>query len=178
MAPPTSGSILPLAAIGAGFVIATTVRTAIVFSATPRGLPATAAGYNEASVGLGSRIGMIVSTVVVAQVATASVDSRLAGSQDLEEATAAFQRILVALGTPGFGPAAEGTSMAERAAFASGYLDGIVVTLLASGLLGLVGAALAWLLIGPRDPLRTVFDLQDERATPVIRDVEAGFPSA
>jgi MFS family permease len=158
--------IVPLAAIGAGFVIATTVRTAIVFSATPRGLPATAAGYNEASVGLGSRIGMIVSTVVVAEVATASVSSRSAGSPDLAQTLAAFQRVLVALGTPGFGPATAATTMADRGVFASAYLDGVIVAILASGIAGLAGAALAWVLIGRRDPLRTVFDLRDERTVP------------
>jgi DHA2 family multidrug resistance protein-like MFS transporter len=155
--------ILPLAAIGAGFVIATTVRTAIVFSATPRGLPATAAGYNEASVGLGSRIGIIASTLLVANMATESVRSRLTGSPDLERAVGDFDRLLVALGTPGFGPATEATTLAERAVFASAYLDGVVVALVVSGVLGLIGAAFSWFLIGPRDPLRTVFDMQDER---------------
>ena len=36
--------ILPFALIGAGFVIATTVRTAIIFASMPRRLPASAAG--------------------------------------------------------------------------------------------------------------------------------------
>jgi MFS family permease len=155
--------VLPLAAIGAGFVIATTVRTAIVFSATPRGLPATAAGYNEASVGLGSRIGIIGSTLVVAGVATTSLRDRLAGSADLESTVGTFEKILVALGTPGFGPTTAGTTPAEAALFGAAYLDGAVVVFLASGVVGLVGAALAYLLIGPRDPLRTVFDLREER---------------
>ena len=42
--------VLPLVLIGAGFVIATTVRTAIIFASVPRGLPATAAAMNEASI--------------------------------------------------------------------------------------------------------------------------------
>ncbi|HEU0245225.1 MAG TPA: MFS transporter, partial [Candidatus Limnocylindrales bacterium] len=37
------GFVLPLVIIGGGFVIATTVRTAIIFASVPRGLPATAA---------------------------------------------------------------------------------------------------------------------------------------
>ena len=41
--------VLPLVLIGAGFVVATTVRTAIIFASVPRGLPATAAALNEAS---------------------------------------------------------------------------------------------------------------------------------
>jgi hypothetical protein len=55
--------------IGAGFVVATTVRTAIIFASVPDGLPATAAALNESSVAVGSRIGTVVFTALVAQVA-------------------------------------------------------------------------------------------------------------
>jgi hypothetical protein len=37
------------------------------------------------------------------------------------------------------------------------------VALVISGVVGLIGAALAWVLVGQRDPLETVFDMQDER---------------
>ena len=47
------GFVLPLVLIGGGFVIATTVRTAIIFASVPRGLPATAAAMNEASIQVG-----------------------------------------------------------------------------------------------------------------------------
>ena len=56
--------VLPFTLVGAGFVIATTVRTAIIFASVPRGLPASAAAFNEASVGVGSRIGTAVATVL------------------------------------------------------------------------------------------------------------------
>ena len=38
-----AGFIVPCLAVGVGFVIATTVRTAIIFAGVPGGLPATAA---------------------------------------------------------------------------------------------------------------------------------------
>jgi len=44
--------IQPFLLIGAGFVIATTVRTAIIFASVPRDLPASAAALNEASIGM------------------------------------------------------------------------------------------------------------------------------
>ena len=34
-----------------------------------------------------------------------------------------------------------------------------------SGVIGILGAILAWFLVGKRDPLHTVFDMQDERDT-------------
>ena len=46
--------VVPCLLIGAGFVIATTVRTAIIFASVPRGLPATAAALNEASISVGT----------------------------------------------------------------------------------------------------------------------------
>ena len=60
IAGPGTGYVLfvfPLLFIGVGFVIATTVRTAIIFASVPRGLPATAAALNEASIAVGNRIG-------------------------------------------------------------------------------------------------------------------------
>ena len=59
--------VLPCLLIGAGFVIATTVRTAIIFASVPSGLPATAAALNEASISVGSRIGVVIVTALVAQ---------------------------------------------------------------------------------------------------------------
>ena len=70
------GFILPCLLIGAGFVIATTVRTAIIFASVPRGLPATAAAVNEASISIGSRIGVVVVTALVAQFARPRTPTR------------------------------------------------------------------------------------------------------
>src|SRR5690606_10770172 len=64
--------ILPFLLIGAGFVIATTVRTAIIFASIPKGLPASAAALNEASIGMGSRVGIVVAAVLTTQTALES----------------------------------------------------------------------------------------------------------
>jgi DHA2 family multidrug resistance protein-like MFS transporter len=172
--------IVPLALIGAGFVVATTVRTAIVFAATPRGLPASAAGYNEASVGLGSRVGTIAATLVVTSVSLDWLRQHLAGAPDASATVEQFRSILLALGLPGFGDLIAGASLQDRVAFASAYLVGVDVTLLVSGLLGVAGAVLAWFLIGRRDPLRTVFEMQEERDGPAAPHPSSreGAPSA
>ena len=67
--------VLPLLLIGAGFVVGTTVRTAIIFASVPRGLPATAAALNEASIAVGNRIGIVLVTAIVAGVALATYDA-------------------------------------------------------------------------------------------------------
>lgn len=161
--------IVPLALIGAGFVLSTTVRTAVVFASTPRGLPASAAAINEASVSLGSRIGIVGATTVVALTALESARSRVAGLPDAEALVDEFGGVLVALGTPGYGSAIQGVALQKLPAYATAYIDGVVVALVASGVIGIAGAVLAWFLTGRRDPLHTVFDLQDERETTVSK---------
>ena len=75
------GFAISFVLIGAGFVIATTVRTAIIFASVPRGLPATAAALNEASVSLGSRAALVVVTVIVTALALDTYAASLAHDQ-------------------------------------------------------------------------------------------------
>jgi hypothetical protein len=159
----------PLVLIGAGFVLGTTVRTAIVFASTPRGLPASAAAINEASVGLGSRIGIVTATTLLATQAVTSA-RRIAESQRPESAdalVAEFELALQSLGTPRFrevyAATLEGAEPIKGAAYSVAYLDGVIVALVLSGIVGILGAILAWFLIGRRDPIQTVFDMREER---------------
>jgi hypothetical protein len=160
----------PLLLIGAGFVLGTTVRTAIVFASTPRGLPASAAAINEASVGLGSRIGIVAATTLLATTAVSSargIAERLQ-PEAADALTDEFRLALESLGTPRFrevyAAALEGAVPIKGAAYTIAYLDGVVAALVLSGVVGVLGAALAWILIGRRDPIQTVFDLREERA--------------
>jgi len=159
----------PLVLIGAGFVLGTTVRTAIVFASTPRGLPASAAAINEASVGLGSRIGIVAATTLLATSAVASARqiAELRAPADANALVAEFELTLQSLGTPRFrevyAATLEGAEPIKAAAYSVAYLDGVTVALVLSGIVGVVGAVLAWILIGPRDPIQTVFDMQEER---------------
>jgi len=159
--------ILPLIGIGAGFVISTTVRTAIVFASTPRGLPSSAAAINEASVALGSRIGIVGATALVATIAVDATRTAVAGRPDGAVVVEHFREALQALGTPRsreiFEIAREQLSESTRLAYVSAYVDGVSVALVVCGLVGLGGALLAWFLVGRRDPLHTVFDLEEER---------------
>ena len=114
--------VLPLLLIGAGFVVGTTVRTAIIFASVPRGLPATAAALNEASIALGNRIGIVLVTAIVAGVSLASYDAAHAGAAGAGLRDE-FADLLYAVGTPSF-PALAGAVRPEDVA---GYLDAYVV---------------------------------------------------
>ena len=110
------GFALSFVLIGAGFVIATTVRTAIIFASVPRGLPATAAALNEASVALGSRAALVVVTVLVTTLALDSYAASLVGRApaEIDAAVDAFRTLLSAINMPQYGVLIGGVDPATR----------------------------------------------------------------
>ena len=169
--------------IGAGFVVATTVRTAIIFASVPRGLPATAAALNEVSVSMGARAALVLVTTFVAGAATSAYVGSLAGRApaEIDSALAHFRAFLAAIGTPGFPALLTGTAAADLSAYGSAYTEAIRVALLTSGVGALVGSLIAGIALGPRDPLTTVWEMQDERPAPGVSSAGAtssGDPAA
>ena len=168
------GFVLPFAAVGAGFVIATTVRTAIIFASVPRGLPATAAALNEASLLLGMRAGILVSTAIVGQVAMTTLTSDLAAAGVTGQAAAdragELSSLLAVLGTSSFADVASAVQRSDAVQYASAYVEGIRFALLLAGAAAVAGGAIAWAALGRRDPLTTVYEHRDERTTPPVGD--------
>jgi DHA2 family methylenomycin A resistance protein-like MFS transporter len=160
-----SAFVVPLFMIGASFVVATTVRTAVIFASVPRGLPATAAALNEASIGVGSRIGIVLVTAVVAQIALDAYATSVAGLPvaDAERAIAAFREVLVAVNTPAFNQVVAGLDPGNVAPYLDAYLAGLHAALTLCGLVAVVGGTVAWVLIGRRGALTTVYDHAEER---------------
>ncbi len=156
---------LSFALIGTGFVITTTVRTAIIFASVPRGLPGTAAALNQASVQVGSRIGLVVLTVVTTRLALDAFGSSLGAADpgQRDAAVAAFADVLKAIGTPAMGPIALTIAPNDLTAYSAAFTDALRQALLGTGLVTLVAAPIAWAMLGRRDPLTTVWDHSDER---------------
>ena len=142
--------------IGAGFVIATTVRTAIIFASVPRGLPATAAALNEVSVSMGARAALVLVTTFVAGAATSAYGGSLVGHPpaEVDAALAQFHAFLLAIGTPGFPALIAGTNAARPGGIRLGLYrrgpDGAAVEWAWAPWSGSVIAGIA---LGPRDPL-------------------------
>lgn len=157
--------VIPLILIGGGFVIATTVRTAIIFASVPRGLPATAAALNEASIEVGTRAGIVVVTGIVAEVAIAVYKASVVGQPQaqVDGLVATFRDVLVALGTPSFHTVARAVQPADLEVYKAAYFTGVQVALLAGGVVGVVGSIIAWITLGRRDVLQTVYEHRDER---------------
>ena len=159
------GFAISFALIGAGFVIATTVRTAIIFASVPRGLPATAAALNEASVALGSRAALVVITVLVTTLALDNYAGSLAGLAPPQVAAGvdAFRTLLAAINMPAYGVLVGGIEATDAAAYATAYTEAVRTVMFSTGVLTLLAAPIAWVAIGGRDPLDTVWQHEDER---------------
>ena len=149
--------LLPFLLVGAGFVIATTVRTAVIFASVPRDLPASAAALNEASVGLGSRIGVAVAAVILTEVTLSAYAAGLPPGTDQTVALAPLQDILVALGTPNFSSVVGSADPSLLSGYANAYIEGIRVVHLATGAVAVVAGLVAWIALGRHDPLQTMW---------------------
>jgi len=159
--------IVPLLLVGAGFVVATTVRTAIIFASVPRGLPATAAALNEASIEVGTRAGIVVVTGVIAEVAIYVYTASLAGQPQaqVDGLVATFRDVLIALGTPSFQAVVGAVQQSDLAVYRTAYFAGVQVAMLGAGAIGVLGSVIAWFTLGRRNPLQTVYEHRDERVT-------------
>ena len=78
--------IVPFIAVGAGFVIATTVRTAIIFASVPRRLPSTAAALNQTSLLVGSQLGVAVVTTLITLFSTNQMRDQVASAPPAQQA--------------------------------------------------------------------------------------------
>jgi MFS family permease len=107
--------IVPFALIGMGFIVSTTIRTAIIFASTPRLLAGTAAALNEASLGIGTRMGLMLAV------------------------------------------------FATGGGLGANVLLSIRLSLIFAGAIGVIGGILIFFLLGSHDPVRTQWDLRDER---------------
>jgi MFS family permease len=165
--------VLPFALVGAGFVIATSVRTAIIFASVPHGLPASAAAFNEASVGVGSRIGTTVATVLLTRFALDAYQGQLTGlSPDaIATATAQLRDLLAVIGLPDFGSLVQGLPDSLRPDYFEAVITGLRVSHFVPGLIAIVAGVVSYVLLGPRDPVKSVWEYADERGPAAAPEV-------
>jgi hypothetical protein len=155
--------VIPFLAIGAGFVIGTTIRTAIIFASVPRHLPATAAALNQTSITVGTQLGLVVVTSVVAKVAIDSFSRSAATAlapADQPAAIAKFTDLLNAIGTSSFGTLVGDASPRGLEAAGTAYAAGVSASMAIAGVAALIvcwfgiGDALAWSRLRPRGRAR------------------------
>jgi len=159
---------VPLLAIGAGFIVGTSVRTAVIFSSVSRRLPSTAASLNQTSILIGSQLGVMVLTTVVGATALSTYRASLEGLEPEAVAAAArdFERLLRAIDTPDFAPIAGALDPASIERYSSSFTTGVATGLVAAGLLALVAAMVTWLGMRSDEPLSSRYDYLEERSRP------------
>lgn len=157
--------VVPLLIVGGGFVVATTVRTAIIFASVPRGLPSTAAALNEASIEVGTRAGIVVITAVIAELAIRSyIDSQPGLTSDqLAAGTTELRNLMGVLGLPDWKLVVGAVSDADLKVYGQAYAEALRLVFLGGGVLGVLGGLVTWVALGRRDPLATVYEFGEER---------------
>jgi MFS family permease len=160
------GFVIPCVLVGAGFVIATTVRTAIIFASIPRGLPATAAALNEASLAVGARMGVVLTSAIVARTAVATYVAALGSMPGhiLDQAAERFRQLITVTESIPFAEVSSALHPGDISPYLDAYDAGVRVVLVFGAVVAIGAGALAWASLGRQDPLATVWEHQDERA--------------
>ena len=109
--------------------------------------------------------GIVAVTALIAQVSISVYTASLAGKPQaqVDALTTTFQGVLTALGTPSFQAISQAVQPGDLVEYRIAYFAGVQVALLAAGGIALVGGVIAWLTLGRRNPLQTVYEHRDER---------------
>jgi MFS family permease len=153
--------VLPFFLVGAGFVVGTSVRTAVIFASTPSRLPSTAAALNQASFTVGGQAGVAAITALVSGAAIAFFGS----SQPAPDPAAVdgFRNFLEAIGTAQFGEIVGNLDSSATALYGDAFAAGVQYAVFFAGVTALVGAALVWFAMPRSQPVTSIWDTRDER---------------
>jgi hypothetical protein len=114
---------------------------------------------------LGARAALGVVPVSVTTLALDSYASSLVGRTpaEVDAAVGAFRTLLSAINMPTYGILVGGIEASDAAAYVTAYTEAVRTVMFSTGILTLLAAPVAWLVIGPGDPLLTVWQHEDER---------------
>ncbi len=161
--------ILPFVLVGAGFVIGTSVRTAVIFASTPSRLPSTAAALNQASLTVGGQAGVAGVTALVGAAAIAS----FAAQPGIDSsAVDGFRTFLLAIGTSEFGGIVDSLDPAMTSMYGQAFAAGVQHAMLFAGAEALIGAVIVWLLMPRSQPVESIWETRDEREAAVVPAAE------
>jgi MFS family permease len=156
--------ILPFFAVGAGFVVGTCVRTAVIFASTPRRLPATAAALNQTSLVVGGQAGVAGVTALVSAAAIAAFTASLPTGTDVTTAVDGFRSFMLAVGTSEFGELLNGLSSTTGAAYGAAFAAGVHSAMIYVGLAAVAAGVIAWFAMSGPSPVNSIWEHREERA--------------
>jgi MFS family permease len=156
--------VVPFFAVGAGFVIGTSVRTAVIFASVTRRLPATAAALNQTSLVVGGQAAVASMTAFIATTAIAAFTASLAPGTDVSAEVEAFRQFLQAIGTSEFGELIQQLPGSTGAQYGDAFATGVRTAMGFVGLLAVITAPIVWVALRTqRDPLESVWEHREER---------------
>jgi hypothetical protein len=114
---------------------------------------------------VGNRIGIVLVSAIVGQVALSAYGASVAGLPPADAASAleGFRSLLIALGTPSFKQIVASLGPVDAQPYRDAYLVGLDAAFLTCGLVAIVGGVIALLALGRQDPLQTMWEYRDER---------------
>ena len=159
--------IVPFFAVGAGFVIGTSVRTAVIFASVTRRLPATAAALNQTSLVVGSQAAVAGMTAFIASTAVAWFTATLPPGTDAESAVAGINQFLQAIGTSEFGQLIQQLDPATGDHYGAAFAAGVRMAMFFAGAVAVITAPFVWFALRTdHDPIETVWEHREERSQP------------
>ncbi len=166
--------IVPFFAVGAGFVIGTSVRTAVIFASVTRRLPATAAALNQTSLVVGSQAAVAGMTALIASTAVAWFTASLPPGTDVNTAVDGMRQFMQAIGTSEFGQIIQQLDPATGAQYGAAFAAGVRLAMAFAGTVAVIAAPFVWFALRTkRDPIESVWEHREERkGVEVERTVE------
>jgi hypothetical protein len=109
-----------------------------------------------------------VATLLLTRFTLDAYQSQLSGlSPDAIDAAMGHLRdVMAVVGLPDFGPLVAGLSDSLRPEYFEAAITGLRVSHLVPGIIAIIAGVVSFVLLGPRDPVRTVWEYADERAGP------------
>jgi hypothetical protein len=155
--------IVPFFAVGAGFVVGTSVRTAVIFASTPRRLPATAAALNQTSLVVGSQAGVAGVTALVSAGAVAFFTTLQPSGTDVTAAVEQFRQFLSAVGSSEFGQLISDLPSATSAQYGLSFAAGVHSAMTYVGLASIIAGVICFFAMPRSEQIDTVWEMREER---------------
>ncbi len=164
--------ILPFFLVGAGFVVGTSVRTAVIFASTPSRLPSTAAALNQASLTVGGQAGVagvtaLVSAAAIASFAAAQPVGGPAAVDGVPELPAGDRH------GSSSGRSLSRLDPSATALYGHAFAAGVQYAVFIAGIAALIGAAIVWFAMPRSQPVESIWDTRDERQASAEAQAEA-----
>jgi len=138
--------LLPFALIGFGYVVGTSIRTAVILAGVSHRLPSTAAALTATSALIGAQVGIVVPYAMTADTAVRTYARTIREPLAIGASPAVdrFRHVLDAIGTAAFGPLTANLRPVVVADYSTAFAGGVSGSLALAGWVAILIAIATW----------------------------------